>query len=758
MMEPSEHMNMRNSNKISYSQIIVYLCALVLFLIPFFWFEPGYINLGGDGGRLYFLDPLAVAKSALNYTNSAYGYSFSFIPYLYFLYSMLQVLRTPTNLIAFEHGLNLSLSFLYIVLILRVFLSNHKYKNRVIINDSIGITAGVAYISLITKTGWPVALPTLNQIFLNVMIFYHMLQYIRTSKFRHLISICLVTLVFSINFGLGNAPQLLSFYPLSLIFIYIYTRYIENIPFQWKNIFILILTLVGIHSFHIFPILMSLFNSSSIVHSQVFSESVIKNAGLFYFTENHAASGKISRELFQWWLSKDILIYILPITIVGGFLSGKSKLLLLLGSMFLGTLFLVSANITEIGVKLYTLFFYIPGFSMFRSFNEKWFYVFAFYYVLLFGMSLYYMLRRRHICSVISVSFILTSLFIYRLLPFFKGDVVHSTLYMSNGVSSVFTVDPDLVDSLLYVKKLPKDGKVLTLPLTFPYFQISYGQKGGAYEGISMVSNIANRQDFAGLWSFGPYEKPMIEAILSKDFNQIRQILSMLNVRYIYRNSDDRVMDRFPKYPYVPIKTFESKDDIPAIKNQRAYDDFLSGLHAKLIYQKGFYSIYELDQHIVRPLIYIPDYIKSTADYSDTNSFSWAFLDTRDCRKISCDATISGIPNISYTKKSETLYEITLDISKQKKPFLLVFTQPYVSDVQLSLDEKTIQNTSDHILVNNYANGWVIYPEKYSSNKRLKGFIYLRSIRNAYIGSIVSLIFVFLVLAAFVFSYKYKKL
>jgi len=61
--------------------IPAYVIALLLFILPFFWLRHGFVNLGGDSGRLYFFEPLAILKSSLNFSNSAYGYSFAIIPY-----------------------------------------------------------------------------------------------------------------------------------------------------------------------------------------------------------------------------------------------------------------------------------------------------------------------------------------------------------------------------------------------------------------------------------------------------------------------------------------------------------------------------------------------------------------------------------------------------------------------------------------------------------------------------------------------------
>ena len=51
---------------------------------------------------------------------------------------------------------------------------------------------------------------------------------------------------------------------------------------------------------------------------------------------------------------------------------------MLIAIFFFTTLYLSSANITQIAVELYRMLFYIPGFSMFRVFYGQWQWVHAF--------------------------------------------------------------------------------------------------------------------------------------------------------------------------------------------------------------------------------------------------------------------------------------------------------------------------------------------------------------------------------------------
>ncbi|EKD67866.1 MAG: hypothetical protein ACD_48C00176G0002 [uncultured bacterium] len=52
--------------------------------------------------------------------------------------------------------------------------------------------------------------------------------------------------------------------------------------------------------------------------------------------------------------------------------------------------------------------------------------------------------------------------------------------------------------------------------------------------------------------------------------------------------------------------TYSSKDQLPIIMNQAAYDKLIASLPVKKIYEKGFYSVYEFSGS--------PSYLQSIVD------------------------------------------------------------------------------------------------------------------------------------------------
>jgi hypothetical protein len=552
------------------------------------------VDLGGDGGRLYFIDPLFSARHLILQENLFGVRQQSLVPYEYVLYLVKLIVGSPTYLIAVSNGLNLSLAFLFSFLIIRELISVTESRSKRF-RYIAALTGGIIYVSFISNTGWSQALYTQNQIFLNPLIFYLLLRFCVTSSMTYGLAMLGVSLIFSENFGFSAMPQLMSFFPLALVFLYMFSHFITHVAFPWKKLLYIALMFIGLHAFHIFPLVASLLNKTSI-YGYVFNSTSIESSGVHYFDANHIALGKVSWQLFtpSNWGGQNVLALLVPIITILGFLLRRSKLVLLTGVFYAITLFLDTANITQIGVRFYRSLFYIPGFLMFRSFNDRWYYVYAFFYMLLFSFSFYALIKRWKIGLAVLSSVIIICLVTYRILPFLQGKALYEPLYQTENVTPVLRLDPDLMDAIEFTKNLPHDGKVLTVPLTFPYYQIAYGKEGGAYRGISIVANLAGHDDYAGFWAFGQYEKPVFNALERREIATFLSLLKRLEVKYVFRNSDPRIMDDFPGYPYVyPGMTYSSKDRLPIILNQKAYDTLIAGLPVKKIYEKGFYSIYE---------------------------------------------------------------------------------------------------------------------------------------------------------------------
>src|SRR3989338_392303 len=118
-----------------YRLIPPFIITFLLFLIPFFWFKPGEMDLGGDSSRLYFYDPMRYLISQALYATSNSGLGGEnlghfCIPFFLFLAGLKSILRSPTALIVFVHGVSLSVAFLSCYLIVKQLLTLSEVRSE----------------------------------------------------------------------------------------------------------------------------------------------------------------------------------------------------------------------------------------------------------------------------------------------------------------------------------------------------------------------------------------------------------------------------------------------------------------------------------------------------------------------------------------------------------------------------------------------------------------------------------------------------
>jgi hypothetical protein len=721
------------------------LTVVILFFIPLFWLKSWFVNLGGDAGRFYFLDPAFIASHihAWGITSTDIGLidnvHFSYLPFDVVNYLLLRTLNNPTLVIGASYGIILAFSYLSVLLFVRALLKSGKQHVKEPVNLAACVSAFV-YVSLVTVYGWERAMPVLNTVYVYPLFAYMFLKYLIVRQRIFMYGFLLFSLVASIHFSYSNFPFFLAFMPFMLAFILMYVRVILGKRIAWQDMIIFGALYIGIQAFQMLPTVMSFLARSANIGTDVFSSSYIQSGGVHYFDFNRYEFGKISTSLFQpaQFFRSGIYVLFVPVILILGFMKKPSKLLALSGICFAITLFLVSANITKIGGELYRLLFFLPGFVMFRSFWEKWYWVYAFFYTLTFAVSFYFLLKGKKLWFSSVIALLVIAVTAFRVYPFLQGKTIRDVSFQGNSVSPVFRMDTDFLDAINEIKKFPQDGKVLTLPLTFPNYQIFWGKEGGAYMGISAVSGFAARPDFSGFWSFGPYEKAVFDAIKTNDSHAFLQLLSFLNVRYVFRNSDPRVMNNFPGFPLTfPGATYSSRDDLPAIRDQDAYTSFLASLPLTKIYEKGFYSMYEINDSYVRPLIYIPDEILTSQEAASSGSFQSAYVEPSLCDKIVCGEE-QQVPEVHYAKKSPVSYDVSIELKGRKTPFLVIFSNAYYESWILSFEKEEIATVLGHVPANGYANGWIVDPAGAGVGDVVRGTIYCTYQNYFYLGSVIS--------------------
>lgn len=563
------------------NRILPIIIAVILFLIPFFWLRPGEMDLGGDTGRLYFYDPVSYFFTSTLYTispGSVGGQSllYEFTPFIFLLIVLKYIFTSPTILISGFYGISLSAGFIFCYLIIMELIESKKNSFYA------AIVGGLVYSFFPALIGtWGHNILTFNQIFLNPLIFYLLLKYFKTSRLSILLVVIIITFIFSPNFSIAAAPGLFAFYPLGILFLILYTKFILKRRIIVKHIFFGLLLFIVIQAFHIVPQISAIFSKGSGINSVIFSTEGKIDRGLDYFSAiapNIKASinllGLPQMEPLNFFSNAFIVF---PFIIVISLLFKKQKTILLTAFFFLIVLFFTTANITDTWLSIYKWLFNIPGFSIFRNFFGQWMYAHMFFYSILFGQAFYIVLdtvfysksKLKMLLTFLLISIPILILVI-NAIPLIKGDIIRKAIWQSNNVEWVLKMDPDFEQALSFMRSLPAEGRVLTLPLTDYGYQIIGGKNGGAYMGPSTISYLAGKKDFSGYNELAGYQDLIPNLIKRGEIESFKRILGLINVKYIFYDADPIVYDQFPNFPY------RHPSWLP--KDQREYKKFIDSL------------------------------------------------------------------------------------------------------------------------------------------------------------------------------------
>jgi len=150
------------------------------------------------------------------------------------------------------------------------------------------------------------------------------------------------------------------------------------------------------------------------------------------------------------------------------------------------------------------------------------------------------------------------------------------------------------------MRSLPVDGKFITFPLSGPGYQVLKGENNAAYEGPSTITYLAARNEFNGFQEFGAFGPNLLVAASKKDYASFKDILAILNIKYIFYNEDPFIYtENYPGLPYEYVRDFFPD-------TQEGYKEFIKELGVKEVKSFGWkYHIYELDNTSYVPRIYI---------------------------------------------------------------------------------------------------------------------------------------------------------
>lgn len=608
------------------------LIGIIFFIVPFFWLKLGEMNLGGDAGRLYFYDPLSFLKNyaLYNFISSGKGSEsggFVFFPFTFTLYLLKFIFPSPTTLIAIFNGIILSVSFLSIYFIVRELLKAEKsiLKERFI--NACSLIAGLFYIfsQELMNAGWETPILTHNQIFLNPFMFLLIFKYLLTKNYFYIIGACILSVVFSTNFSYIGSPTFFAFYPLSLLFLWSYIKFVRKMTIPYKGLVIGLVLFVCLHAFHLIPEVLDVFSLNSANNKTVFATGGQSSRGGFDYFIAIAAGTKVSLAwlgVAQFQNDPEYIIFILfPFVLLGGFFFNKGKTLLVTGIFFLVVLFFATANITDIGFTFYKLLFKIPGFSMFRNFHGQWSYVFIFFYTLLFGQALAIIAQN---VKVRVGHFFIGSFFLILVasgIPLLNGSIPIPR-HKDSGLRFAFRMDLVYEKVLDFFKRDPVDSKILSLPLTGPSYQVLQGADGNGslYMGLPTISYLVGKSDFAGFGSFDPYSDLFLNYMNERNFDGIERILSIMNIHQVFYNSDPFIYGKpLQGFLYAHVSGYTPR-------NQNEYKSFIENLSNNDPFNFGDkYHVYTLDSNKFLPHVFTTTdvfYTNNQVDFSTDLSFN----------------------------------------------------------------------------------------------------------------------------------------
>lgn len=780
------------------------IISFLLLIIPFFWLKPGEMDLGGDASRLYFYDPLNYLRTTVLYSINPIGMNgedpyYFLLPFTIIL-TGLRKLLSPYLIITLYNSLHLVVAFLSMYAISKELLRASEKKEHRWFLELSSIFVGLFYIfhPFMQYSAWDKALTTHAQVFLNPLIFYLLLRFFLTRKTYFLLLTLLVTVIFSTNFSWSAAPVFFAFYPLAFLYLVLYAAFIRKKGIPIKTIFFSCIVFLMLHAFHLLPLFVSLIEKTGHAYQKAVENAGTFNAGLAYFL-SIASQTRVVQNLLGIPLTLpnfspfEFLFFAFPILLLIGLVHNKKKDLwgrtrslnfLLLFVFFLITVFLTTAKVTQTSFEFYKYLFNFPVFAMFRNFNGQFFFVYFFFFSLLIGQALFYVLVTLQRRVSLTLWSLLSLLILVAAIPFIRGDMVN--LIWNKGEAVEFKIpikmDPAYERFLAYIRNNPVDGKYLTLPLTESFGQVLRGTQGGMYIGPSTISHLIGKSDFNGYQVLFPFSETLLELAKAKEYRAIETFLSMLNIKYIFYNSDD-AYKYFPHYPYEHVREYLLGND--------SYNVFLGNLAITKKQSFGnLYNLYKVNDDIYLPRIYIAKkvaffdrkkYIVNVNNVDYTTDAFWRGVEKEERRfvyledkKVS-NITIKQVPKISIQRINPTRYKI--QIKEAKEPYVLVFSnsfhpkwQLFISDAVQTEDlpiaaeyfdgdikESKAQDIwvnkdtfttwrkkpiadSRHFKANAYANAWYIFPSDVGEKENYTLILEMTSQRVFYVGLIISIL------------------
>ena len=694
-------------------------------LIPFLLWGNLYF-VGGDDSKLYYLFPFEYFKNFTlslvsdnqlgtvgNYFSEAYISLFSLlilgVKNLFFFLN--------TQFLMF--GLNLSLGFLFFYLLLGIWIKNDNWYDF-----WAKILASLAYTFSIFSfyTLWSSQLFSLYLVSIFPISLYLFIRAIQDNRPSFIVFNALLLTIFSVLlFSIPwVAALIIAVIPL---LTYIFWQNRKRFMIVSLVLIVLIALLNFYWLFHFFYASYNLGKGNRDIITKTVShdtrreneyliKSVSKNNQIVYpllnlFHKNIQRDfGWPSYNIFLNWHLKLLpfnIIFPLIVILAGLFLKKTkrkySKLYFLSLLSWLIVIFFFTVNIGGWGLNLFLwLNEHVPGFVMFRNMYDKFGLAMAFSFAFLLGVSLkiiFDQIQNRSIKTIIII--LLTGLVMLNAKPFISGEYSRTPLWLTkNSFTPISDFNQDFYDLLAYIKKIDTSSRFLWLPLNNANYILIHDKKlqNHYYVGVSPLQFLARKTDFNGLLSFPPdLSLQLLKNIFKQNYKEVGLFFQRMNVKYIIvnNNASDEIKKSY-------LYGYYSRGDLYNAQGENLKKAILGRKISDFGRQ---YSLYEINSDFKNEKIYLTN---------NLNVIPRDFL------------------SVTYKKLASYKYEIKIKNLKGEK--YLVFLDPYQRQWNLYFSKNNRPFlTGSHEIVFDYANGWLIDPEKIK-NAFPKDYYHLNSDRS----------------------------
>jgi len=564
---------MRNVfKKINKRFLLNLLIIILFFIIPWIIFR-NKLWIGGDDTRLFYFFPELWLRNICSYSwvhLSITGYlTFPFYvsPFLVLL-SLLKKFGMPALLIQ-----NICFSLILILgfIFQKKFLEEITSKKHQYLSILGGLVYTLSPILLITPIKsylyavW--LIPTVP------ILAYYFIKYLKQGLFRYVIYASIFSLILSM--ALASIPWALgALLPISLVlFIFLFLTKRKEILIFIKRSLAFLGILFLVQSFWFIPFISQIFLSGSFARSAL----ELGTTKTFASTVNIISKGNTilypllnlfhhviqfdfnwpTRFVYSNFYDKFIFLDFIYIIIIflGLFLLRKNdvkfrKLYFCFFIAFMISLFFFTVRIGF----LYNVFLSlgnIPGFVMFRNFQDK----FALGYVWLFSIVIFLSLINIKSALNPKIAYLIYGLLIITIIinaiPFARGDIINTPLWTTKNIHmEIKEIPKEYTDFMAELKhKVSPASNILSVPFNLAsYAIIKEDGANNVYAGRSPVELFTGINDFSGSLSFPQEESFKLEKfIINRDYGNLRNFLRKYNINYVLltKNIPDEVKDSY---------------------------------------------------------------------------------------------------------------------------------------------------------------------------------------------------------------------